>query len=148
MARLVAATAELRSFGAQAEEVCIATAPGITQCIPLPYGRSKELLHDSLGYQHRARGQSGDVFRSRIGPSLVHFYYHLDQVRRVLYDQQKNCPRRWHYRLLRRLLGNGLDASEGDHWGRRRRLPCRFPVFHSSVGRRALLSFIIQLTTI
>jgi cytochrome P450 len=86
-----------------------------------------EFLRDPLGYQLRAREQFGDVFRSRIG-SLVHFLYHPDHVRRVLYDHQKNYPRGWHYRLLRSLLGNGLVASEGDHWRRQRRLAQ--PAFH------------------
>jgi len=88
----------------------------------------KEFLRDPLGYQLRARERFGDVFRSRIGPSLVHFLYHPDHVRRVLYEHQKNYPRGWHYRLLRSLLGNGLVASEGDHWRRQRRLAQ--PAFH------------------
>jgi cytochrome P450 len=79
-------------------------------------------LHDPLGYQLRARARFGDVFRSRIGPTLVHFLYHPDHVRHVLYDSQKNYPRGWHYRLLRSLLGNGLVASEGEYWRRQRRL--------------------------
>jgi cytochrome P450 len=106
----------------------VATAPGITQWIPLPYGLFKEFLCDPLSYQLRARERFGDVFRSRIGPSLVHFLYHPDHVRRVLYEHQKNYPRGWHYRLLRSLLGNGLVASEGDHWRRQRRLAQ--PAFH------------------
>lgn len=105
----------------------MATAPGITQWLPLPYGFLKEFLRDPLSYQLRARERFGDVFRSRIG-SLVHFLYHPDHVRRVLYDHQKNYPRGWHYRLLRSLLGNGLVASEGDHWRRQRRLAQ--PAFH------------------
>jgi cytochrome P450 len=105
----------------------MAKAPGITQWIPLPYGYLKEFLRDPLSYQLRAREQYGDVFRSRIG-SLVHFLYHPDHVRRVLYEHQKNYPRGWHYRLLRSLLGDGLVASEGDHWRRQRRLAQ--PAFH------------------
>jgi cytochrome P450 len=85
-------------------------------------------LRDPLGYQLRARERFGDVFRSHIGPTLVHFLYHPDHVRRVLYDHQKNYPRGWHYRLLRSLLGNGLVASEGDYWRRQRRLAQ--PAFH------------------
>jgi cytochrome P450 len=108
--------------------VKVATAPGITQWLPLPYGLFKEFLRDPLTYQLRARERFGDVFRSRIGPSLAHFLYHPDHVRRVLYDQQKNYPRGWQYRLLRRLVGDGLVSSEGDHWRRQRRLAQ--PAFH------------------
>ena len=86
------------------------------------------ILRDPLDYQLRARERFGDVFRSRIGPSLVHFLYHPDHVRHVLFDQQKNYPRGWHYRLLRSLVGDGLVASEGDHWRRQRRLAQ--PAFH------------------
>jgi cytochrome P450 len=105
----------------------VATAPGITQWIPLPYGFLREFLRDPLAYQLRAREQFGDVFRSRIG-SLVHFLYHPDHVRHVLYDHQRNYPRGWHYRLLRSLLGNNLVSSEGDLWRRQRRLAQ--PAFH------------------
>ncbi len=105
----------------------MATAPGITQWIPLPYGFLKDFLRDPLEYQLKARERFGDVFRSRIG-MLVHFLYHPDHVRRVLYDNQKNYPRGWHYRLVRNLLGNGLVVSEGDHWRRQRRLAQ--PAFH------------------
>src|SRR5438045_5277161 len=119
--------AERRRSATKAEGVRVATAPGITQWIPLPYGFLKEFLRDPLDYQLRARERFGDVFRSRIG-SLVHFLYHPDHVRRVLYDHQKNYPRGWHYRLLRSLLGNGLVASEGAHWRRQRRLAQ--PAFH------------------
>ena len=68
----------------QVEGVGVATAPGITQWIPLPYGFFKEFLRDPLDYQLRARERFGDVFRSRIGLSLVHFLYHPDHVRRAL----------------------------------------------------------------
>lgn len=105
----------------------VATAPGITQWIPLPYGSLRDFLRDPLDYQLRARERFGDVFRSHIG-MLVHFLYHPDHVRHVLYDHQKNYPRGWHYRLLRNLLGNGLVASEGAFWRRQRRLTQ--PAFH------------------
>jgi cytochrome P450 len=100
----------------------MATAPGLTQWLPLPYGRFKEFLRDMLGFQLRARERFGDVFRFQIGPLLVHFLYHPDYVRHVLHDHQKNYPRGWHYRLLRRLMGNNLVVSEGEFWLRQRRL--------------------------
>jgi cytochrome P450 len=64
----------------------------------------------------------GDVVRFRIGPLLVHFLYHPDHVRHVLFDHPKDYLRGWQYRLLRRLLGDNLVVSEGDFWLRQRRL--------------------------
>src|SRR5687767_4754375 len=103
-------------------------APGITQWIPLPYGSVGEFLRDPLAFQMQARQRYGDVFRFRMGPLLMHYVYHPDHVRRVLFDRQKNYLRGWHYRLLRRLLGDNMVVSEGDHWLRARRLAQ--PAFH------------------
>jgi hypothetical protein len=52
----------------------MATPPGITQWIPLPYGFLKR-VRDPLDYQLRARERFGDVFRARMEPTLVHFLY-------------------------------------------------------------------------
>jgi cytochrome P450 len=106
----------------------MATAPGLTHWLPLPYGSFQEFLRDPLGFQVRARERFGDVFRFRIGPLLIHFLFHPDHVRRVLHDQQKNYLRGWQYGLLRRLLGDNLVVSEGDFWLRQRRLAQ--PAFH------------------
>src|SRR4051812_13173868 len=97
-------------------------APGITQWAPLPYGSVREFLRDPLEFQLQAQQRHGDVFRFRMGPLLMHYVYHPDHVRRVLYDRQKNYLRGWHYHLLRRLLGNNMVVSEGDFWLRERRL--------------------------
>lgn len=103
-------------------------APGLTQWFPLPYGPFRELLHDPLGFQLKARERFGDVFRFRIGPMLIHFLYHPDHVRRVLYDNPKNYLRGWQYQLLRRIVGDNLVTSEGAFWLRQRRLAQ--PAFH------------------
>jgi cytochrome P450 len=100
----------------------MARAPGIVQVLPLPYGEFGKQLRDPLGYLLRARERFGDVFRCRIGPLLVHVLFHPDHVRQVLYEQQKNYLRGWHYRMTRRLIGNNLVVSEGPFWLRQRRL--------------------------
>jgi cytochrome P450 len=100
----------------------MSTAPGLTQWLPLPYGPLGQFLRDPLCFLVRARERFGDVFRFRTGPLLVHYLFHPDHVRRVLHDHYKNYPRGWHYRLMRRLLGDSLLVSEGDHWLRQRRL--------------------------
>src|SRR5712692_3891153 len=106
----------------------MALAPGITQWFPLPYGEFRRLLSDPLGYHEQARIRFGDVWRLRIGPFLTHFLYHPDHVRHVLHDNPKNYLRGWQYRLLSRLFGDNLVASEGPSWRRQRRLAQ--PAFH------------------
>ncbi len=100
----------------------MARAPGITEWFPLPHSQFRKLLHDPLGFHLQARERFGDVFRSQMGPLLIHYLYHPDHVRRVLYDNPKNYLRGWHYRLLARLFGDNLVASEGAAWLRQRRL--------------------------
>jgi len=100
----------------------MARAPGITELFSWPDGHLRTLLRDPLGFHLRARERFGDVLRFRIGPVLIHFLYHPDHVRRVLYDNPKNYLRGWHYRLVGRLFGDNLVASEGAVWLRQRRL--------------------------
>lgn len=98
------------------------TAPGITQWIPLPIGPIGELQRDLANFQLRLREQYGDVVRFRAGPLLIHFLFHPDHVQRVFQDRQKNYRRGWQYRLLGRLLGQGLVVTDGEFWLRQRRL--------------------------
>src|SRR5687768_4075528 len=97
-------------------------APGLAAWLPLPFGHMRRFLREPLQFQIDARQRFGDVFRFRIGPLVVHFLYHPDHVRHVLQDHQNNYPRGWHYRLVRRLLGENLVVSEGEYWRRQRRL--------------------------
>ena len=59
---------------------------------------------------------------------MIHFLYHPDHVRRVLFDNPKNYLRGWQYRLLGNLFGDNLVASEGSSWLLQRRLAQ--PAFH------------------
>ncbi len=106
----------------------MASAPGITQNIPLLYGPLRDFLRDPLGFQLQARERFGDVFRLRIGPVRIHFVYHPTHIRHVLHEHQKNYLRGWQYGLLRRLFGENLTVSEGPYWLRQRRLAQ--PAFH------------------
>ena len=103
-------------------------APGVTQWFPLPYGEFGSALRDPLDFHLKARERFGDVFRFRIGPILLHCLYHPDHVRHVLYDHGTNYLRGWHYRLLLRLFGPNMVASESPSWLRQRRLAQ--PAFH------------------
>jgi cytochrome P450 len=106
----------------------MALAPGITPWIPLPYGRFGTLLSEPLGFHPPMRERYGDVFRFRVGPFVLHFLYHPDHVRHVLFDHPKNYIRGWQYQLIGKLFGDNLVASEGPSWLRQRRLAQ--PAFH------------------
>src|SRR4029079_10923930 len=111
-----------RPGGTQAGESAVARAPGFCHWLPLQFGLLREFMTDPLGFQLRAWKRFGDVVRLRIGPLLVHFLYHPDHVRRLLYDNQKNYLRGWHYRILRRLFGDSILTAEGESWRWQRRL--------------------------
>ncbi|MBO0701118.1 MAG: cytochrome P450, partial [Zavarzinella sp.] len=97
-------------------------APGLSCWVPLPYGTFGRFVRRPLEFQVESHERFGDVVRFRIGPLLVHFLYHPDHVRHVLFENPKNYLRGWQYRVLRRLAGDNLVVSEGDFWLRQRRL--------------------------
>jgi cytochrome P450 len=88
----------------------------------LPFGHFRRFLREPLQFQLDARQRFGDVFRFRIGPLVAFFLYHPDHVRHVLFEHQQNYLRGWHYRFLKRQMGDNLVVSEGDYWMRQRRL--------------------------
>ncbi len=106
----------------------MATAPGISHWVPIPYGEFGRFVRDPLGFQLSLRERFGDVARFRIGPMLVYFVFHPDHVRHILHDHQKNYLRGWQYRILKNLFGANILTSEGSYWLRQRRLAQ--PAFH------------------
>src|SRR5688500_4410174 len=97
-------------------------APGLTQWIPLPIGPIGELRRSLTEYPLQLRERYGDVVRFRAGPVLIHFLFHPEHIKRVFQDHQKNYERGWQYRLLGRLLGQGMVVTDGPVWLRQRRL--------------------------
>ncbi|NUP08865.1 MAG: cytochrome P450 [Polyangiaceae bacterium] len=75
------------------------------------------------------REAHGDVAHYRFATRDTYFISSADGVRRVLQDNAANYTKQHpSYRMLRRLLGNGLLTSEGSFWLRQRRLAQ--PAFH------------------
>ncbi|MFO0615557.1 MAG: cytochrome P450 [Polyangiaceae bacterium] len=69
------------------------------------------------------REQHGDVARYRFAFRDTFFLTSADGAKRVLQDNAPNYTKQHSsYRMLRRLLGDGLLTSEGDFWLRQRRL--------------------------
>lgn len=86
---------------------------------------------DPLVRWTRIRDAHGDVARYRFGLSDTYLVSHPDGARRVLQDNVGNYTKRHAaYRMIRRLVGNGLLTSEGDFWLRQRRLAQ--PAFHKA----------------
>lgn len=69
------------------------------------------------------REQHGDVARYRFALHDTFFVTSAEGAKRVLQDNAQNYTKQHaSYRMLRRLLGDGLLTSEGDFWLRQRRL--------------------------
>ncbi len=84
-----------------------------------------ETVLDFLGDTFR---RYGDVVRYQLGPWPLFLIAHPDGVKHVLQDNHTNYLKSQDYRILKRLLGEGLVTSEGALWLRQRRLIQ--PIFH------------------
>jgi len=71
----------------------------------------------------------GDVVRYRLATMPAYLVVHPDGVRHVLQDNHRNYVKSADYKMLARLLGEGLLTSEGPLWMRQHRLMA--PAFHS-----------------
>jgi cytochrome P450 len=88
-----------------------------------------ELRRDSLGFLKRTFAQYGDVAAYRLGPLRSHLLAHPDALKHVLQEHVKRYTKdHVSYQLVRRVVGDGLLTSQGEHWLRQRRLAQ--PAFH------------------
>jgi cytochrome P450 len=103
-------------------------APG-PKGLPL-IGNAVEALREPLPFLLRSRAELGDVVRFTFGWHVYYMINDPDVVRHVLVENEKNYTKSRNYIGLRRMLGNGLLLSEGEHWRRQRKLSQ--PAFHKS----------------
>ena len=86
------------------------------------------LMRNPLPFLEKMFRDYGDVFRVRIMKLLVCSIAHPEGIKHVLQDNQRNYRKSFDYKILARLLGQGLVTSEGSLWLRQRRL--MQPMFH------------------
>lgn len=90
------------------------------------FGSAFEMRRDPLALLTGARRRYGDFVRFRLGPYRVYLLAHPDHVEHVLRDRPRNYLKDGYEHI--EIVGNGLLASEGDFWRRRRRVAQ--PAFH------------------
>ena len=126
---------ESSSPGAAASEFSAARpelkiAPRSPRGAPGPSGflSGWPLMRDPLPFLERMFRRYGDVVRMRIMNLRVYSIAHPDGIKHVLQDNHRNYRKSFDYKILARLLGQGLVTSEGSLWLRQRRL--MQPMFH------------------
>jgi cytochrome P450 len=112
-------------------------APG-PKGIPF-FGSVFPAWRDPLSLFLDARATYGDVVRFKFGPFQYYVVNDPDVIRHVLVDNAKAYTKSRNYMGLKRVLGEGLLTSEGDHWRRQRKLAQ--PAFH----RERLAGFADQM---
>jgi cytochrome P450 len=84
------------------------------------------MRRDPLRLLTEARRRYGDFVRFRLGPYRIYLLSHPDYIAHVLQKNPRNYLKDGYEHI--EIVGNGLLASEGDFWRRRRRIAQ--PAFH------------------
>ena len=88
----------------------------------------RRFRRDPVGFLSNLAREYGDVSQVRIGPQRLFFVSHPDLVRDVLVTHHDSFVKGRALQRSKRLLGEGLLTSEGEHHRRQRRLAQ--PAFH------------------
>jgi cytochrome P450 len=98
-------------------------------------GHALEFRRDPLRLFQRAR-EHGDVVRIRFGPVPVYLLNSPGAIRQALVSQARKLEKGISFGRTKRLIGNGLVMSGGEHHRRQRRL--MQPAFHRAEIARYL----------
>jgi cytochrome P450 len=86
------------------------------------------LTYEPLAFLEKMFRDYGDVFAVRILNLRVYSIAHPEGIKHVLQENHRNYRKSFDYKILARLLGQGLVTSEGSLWLSQRRL--MQPTFH------------------
>ena len=93
--------------------------PGPKSKLPLA---GLALRRDPLEYLSSLAARYGDIVHFRVGTQDFFLLNHPDHIRDVLVTNQNNFARRIFLQRAKRMLGEGLLTSEGEHYRRHRQL--------------------------
>lgn len=86
-------------------------------------GHLPEFAGDMLGLLSRCARQHGDVVALRLGMHRPVLLNHPDQIEQVLLNRRQDfIKHRFFWRHVRRIFGDGLLTSSGEHWRRQHAL--------------------------
>jgi cytochrome P450 len=86
------------------------------------------LMREPLVFLEKMFRDYGNVARTRILNLRIYLIAHPEGIKHVLQDNHRNYRKSFDYKILARLLGQGLVTSEGSLWLKQRRL--MQPMFH------------------
>jgi cyclooctatin synthase len=98
-------------------------------------GHALEFRRDPLALLQRARAH-GEVVRIRFGPVSIYLLNSPGAIRQALLGQARRLDKGLSFGRAKRLIGNGLVMSDGEHHRRQRRL--MQPAFHRTEIARYL----------
>ena len=104
--------------------------PIVAPRVPGPRGwfSGWPLLSQPLPFLENNFREYGDLVHLRLANFHIYVVAHPDGIKHVLQDNHRNYRKSVDYKLLARLLGQGLVTSEGELWLGQRRL--MQPMFH------------------
>lgn len=110
---------------------------------PRPYGLSvlPRLAKNPPEFFLETLHERGDLVELNLGPARLLLVHHPDHVRHVLQENWRTYGKGSMWVAIRKLVGNGLLGSEGQHWLQQRRL--MQPAFH----RQKLAALASTMTT-
>lgn len=111
----------------RAKDVSVQRPPGPKRSF-LPGGHLFAFRRDSLQFLTRVAREHGDISYFRLANQHVYLVNHPDLLRDILVAHADNFIKGRALQRAKRLLGEGLLTSEGEHHRRQRRLV--LPAFH------------------